>query len=75
MPHTELRCPGTLHARLDGNLIEVKCKRRSCGVKPGVIVFHQFDLTTGELVRTVRFSDPRKDNPHGTASRTSVRPA
>jgi hypothetical protein len=46
----------------DGRTIEVKCQRRSCGVKRGVVVLHTFDLATGELVDTSRFREPpRKD--------------
>lgn len=60
----ELRCGYMMHGILRGeNLIEVKCKRRPCGAKPGVVVLHTFNLTTGKLVGTVRFRDPvRKGN-------------
>lgn len=60
----ELRCGGTMHGKMPSpTLLEVPCKRRVCGKEPGVVVLHTFDLTTGNLVGTVRFADPsRKDN-------------
>lgn len=54
----ELRCGKAMHGKLDDQLLEVKCKRRGCGAKPGVIVLHTFDIVTGELVETKRFADP-----------------
>lgn len=72
----ELRCGGTMHGRMDGFLLEVKCHRRSCGSKPGVVILHTFDVTTGELVSTKRFKDPvkKKGSSNGSSgSRTSVR--
>lgn len=56
----ELRCGGTMHAKLDAESrrLQVKCGRRSCGAAKGVVVLHTFDLTTGELVGTARFTDP-----------------
>lgn len=57
---TELRCPGTMHGKLDDDVIEVKCRRRSCGSKPGVVVLHRFNVHTGELVLTKRFAEPGK---------------
>lgn len=60
----ELRCPSTMHGKLSDDLIEVKCRRRSCGSTAGVVVLHRFSVHTGELVSTRRFADPRKGNPH-----------
>lgn len=57
----ELRCGGTMHGRMDGQLLEVKCHRRTCGSKPGVVVLHTFDTTTGELVKTERYANPPKE--------------
>jgi len=56
----ELRCGGTMHGILsdDHCHIEVKCKRRSCGVKRGVVVIHTFDIQSGELLSTKQYSDP-----------------
>lgn len=55
---SELRCDGTMHGRLvDPTHLEVKCVRRKCGYKPGVVVLHVFDITTGEF-ETHKFADP-----------------
>ena len=56
----ELRCGGTMHGILseDHKHLEVKCKTRKCGAWPGVVVIHTFDLSTGKLVKTERYSDP-----------------
>lgn len=57
----ELRCDGTLHGvMLDDHTLEVKCTRRKCGVQPGIIVLHRFNLASGE-VSTVRYKDPRPE--------------
>lgn len=58
----ELRCNGTLHGIVDDEVktLEVKCKRRSCGAGPGIIVLHTISLTTGEVVDTKRFAEPQK---------------
>lgn len=63
----ELRCGNTMHGKLDvvSDQLEVKCGRRSCGAKRGVIVLHTFDLSTGNMVRTDLFADPvRNEDPH-----------
>lgn len=63
----ELRCGNTMHGKLDvvDGQLEVKCGRRSCGAKRGVVVLHTFNLATGKLVRTDRFADPiRNEDPH-----------
>lgn len=66
----ELRCDGTLHGIVDdeGKTLEVKCKRRSCGAGPGIIVLHTISLETGEVVQTKRFAEPRikKGSNHGS---------
>lgn len=56
----ELRCHGTMHAKLDlsRGRLQVKCVRRTCGSKPGVVVLHTFDLHTGDMVGTTKFADP-----------------
>ena len=62
--HVELRCPGpSLHGIVNAELgtIELKCKRRRCGVRPGVVVLHTFELESGRLLRTQRFRDPQKE--------------
>jgi hypothetical protein len=57
----ELRCATTMHGRmLDDTKLEVKCKRRACGHKPGVVVLHIFDVHTGMLLDTKKYADPQK---------------
>lgn len=56
----ELRCGGTMHGKLDNNKLEVKCGRRGCGAKRGVVVLHTFDLTTGNMVDTKQYADPAR---------------
>jgi hypothetical protein len=46
----------------DGTELEVKCKRRSCGKRPGVVVLHTFNLTTGKLKYTKRFREPPRED-------------
>jgi hypothetical protein len=61
----ELRCDGTMHGILldDGEHLEVKCKRRTCGARPGVVILHTISLKSGRVVKTDRFNEPkpRKD--------------
>lgn len=57
----DLRCEGTLHGRVEDNIFEVKCHRRMCGHKPGVVVIHVFDLTSGDLLETKKYADPRNE--------------
>lgn len=58
----ELRCSGTMHGRLvDATHLEVKCKRRGCGYRAGVVVLHVFNLETGALESTQRFADPKEE--------------
>lgn len=56
----DLRCNGTMHAKLDVDrgTIEVKCGRRGCGASPDTVVLHTFSVATGELVETRRFANP-----------------
>lgn len=62
MDQTELRCIGTMHGILseDHRYLDVKCKRKSCGARFGVVVIHTFDLITGQLHKTVTYADPSK---------------
>lgn len=61
---TDLRCDGTMHAKLDldSHTLEVKCGRRRCGAGPDVVVLHTFNLSTGEMISTRRFANPRKED-------------
>ena len=72
---TELRCPGTMHARLVGDTLEFKCRRRSCGYQRGVVVIHAFSIHTGELVETRRFADPKIEVNNAPRQHTAVRSA
>lgn len=54
----ELRCGSTMHAKLDGFHLKVRCGRRSCGAKRGVVIIHTFDLNTGKLIDTTGYADP-----------------
>lgn len=74
----ELRCASKiLHGIIDGDIIEVACKSRWCGKRPGVVVRHRFNKITGELVETREFSEPTNERKeHGAARQAaSVRSA
>lgn len=40
-------------------VLEVKCSSRFCGARPGAVVLHRFDTTTGQLLETVRYKTPK----------------
>ena len=44
-----LRCSNDLYGIYDTDnmTIEVKCKRRRCGARPGVVVLHEISLKEG----------------------------
>jgi hypothetical protein len=54
----EIRCPGRHHARIVDGLLEIPC--RYCRSDPGEVVYHYYNLQTGELLRTRRFQSARK---------------
>jgi hypothetical protein len=56
----DIRCPNKLHGILDesGEVIEIKCKSRWCGYRPGVVVVHKFSTKDWALVDTRVFRDP-----------------
>lgn len=55
----DLRCPAKLHGVLIApDRLEVKCSSRFCGAGNGVVVFHVFDVTTGEVVHDKKYRDP-----------------
>lgn len=66
----DLRCDGKLHGKVDDGVIEVTCKSRFCGWRPGIVVLHRFDLASGELTGTQRFK-----NPDGSKNGTDNDPA
>jgi hypothetical protein len=79
MSTIDLRCGATLHGRLtDERWFEVKCKRRACGYVKGTVILHTIDITTGEVVKTDRYSEPRNRKEESNAShhpRPAVRSA
>jgi hypothetical protein len=55
-----LRCESKKHAEMiSDHVIEVKCSSRFCGARRGVVVLHQFDLSTGTMT-TRKFTDPHR---------------
>ena len=78
MPTLDLRCEGTLYGRLtDNRWLEVKCKRRACGYTKGMVILHTIDITTGQVVSTKQFAEPRTQKGRGSNAshdtRTAVR--
>lgn len=62
----DFRCPSSLHARLtEQGFVEVACKSRWCGKKPGIVVLHRFNAETGELVETLQFKAPPTPDKEG----------
>lgn len=56
----QLRCDNKMHGVIvEDGVLEIKCDSRFCGAGPGIIVLHRFDTTTGELLGTNRFKNPR----------------
>lgn len=56
----EFRCDAKMHGILvELGIIEIKCDSRFCGAGPGITVLHRFDTTTGQLIGTNRFRNPR----------------
>lgn len=56
----DLRCGTTLHGRLtDDRWLEVKCNRRACGYRKGMVLLHTIDITTGKVVKTDHFAEPK----------------
>ena len=57
----DLRCPAKLHGvMVSDHTLEVKCGSRFCGAGSGVVVFHQIDTLTGQVVGTKKYRDPIK---------------
>ena len=51
MTATPLRCDGKLHGEYDPErgTVRVKCNSRWCGYKRGIVVYHEFNLVSGEV--------------------------
>jgi hypothetical protein len=61
MPGTRpLRCPNSLYAILADGVIEIKCRKAFCKPSPGIVVIHRFSATTGELLETKYYRDPKE---------------
>lgn len=72
----DLRCPTKKHGELDGPFVEIKCSSRFCGAAAGVVVIHRFDVSTAELVETLKFKDPARKESHVSHGHpAAVRPA
>jgi len=54
----DLRCASKLHGIVEDDVVEVACTSRFCGYEKGTVVRHRFNILTGALVETLRFSDP-----------------
>lgn len=71
----ELRCPnGIKFGELTEEFIEVKCRSRRCGAKPGVVVIHRFNHQ-GSLIATQHYRDPAFREEVKTSDSTSLRSA
>jgi hypothetical protein len=58
----DVRCEHKKHGEVvDEGFIEIKCDSRFCGAGPGIVVLHQFDTSTGALVKTMKFKNPKKE--------------
>lgn len=51
----EIRCPSRIHGKVVDGRFEVKCASKHCGAGKGTVVFHYFDLLTGDLLQTRKF--------------------
>lgn len=68
----ELRCNNRMHGViLEDGILEVKCGNNLCGARSGVIVLHRFDLNSGELIDTKKFSDPKPPRKEVSGNGTS----
>jgi len=57
----DIRCSnGIKFAELDleSGVLSVKCRSRICGAERGSVVIHEFDVFTGQELRTRTFRDP-----------------
>lgn len=55
----ELRCDKRLHGVLsDEGVLEISCRSALCGHRDGMLVIHQFDPASGELLGTRFYKDP-----------------
>ena len=65
----DLACPAKKHGVViePGNgVVEIACNSRFCGSVAGVTVLHRFDISTGTLVETKQYKNPRKGKQDAT---------
>lgn len=68
--HKELRCRTKLHGILTSPaVLEIKCNSRYCGAIPGRLVFHRFDIESGELIETLWIKDAGYRKPENNEKR------
>ena len=54
----ELTCiSGRLLGVIDEQFVEIACRSTKCGKRPGVVVIHRFDMTSGDCVSTRRYTE------------------
>ena len=70
----ELRCDNTMHGVIHDGILEVKCRNPRCGVKPGVVVLHQFDIKTEMMINTERYRDPVREEVNKSAANSHSSP-
>lgn len=72
----DVRCQaGKLHAVLGDGWIEIRCHNKWCGHRPGTVVIHRFDVTTGELIQTKKYAQPKEETRGAPCSGAAVRSA
>lgn len=69
----ELTCAsGRLLGVVDEMFVEIACRSTKCGKRPGVVVIHRFDMTSGDCVSTRRYTEAQETlTLKGEASDTS----
>jgi len=60
--NVDLRCGSKKHGVIaEPGFIEIKCDSRFCNTEGNTIVLHVFDASTGKLVKTDRYKNPRDE--------------
>ena len=57
----DLRCDNWIKfgdLDVEAGVLAVKCRSKLCGAAIGVVVIHEFDIHTGNKLRTRVFRDP-----------------
>lgn len=63
---------GRLLGIIEEHFVEIACRSTKCGKRPGVVVIHRFDMSTGECVSTKRYQEATDTTEKGVASGTSI---